>query len=348
MPVRTAIFAIVATLGFSSVTLAQSDERAEKLNDEGKRLFGEQKLEEALAKFRQAVVVAPEGKYYFNVCFTLSQLKRTKEAVTACEAVAPNGADEKLLGKTNKLLESLRAQLPPPTDTGGSTTADDGGQPTGTGPTGTGPTGTGTAPPPPPMGVEQAAPPIRHGYEWALGAELMGVSNLSMGEPDIDDTHYDDGGGIRLFGTMMLDRARRLGGQAYLSYSRLPNSFEDLSIVDLGVAGLWHFPVARSLYVTPLVGAHVSLQGPAESSELFLAVGARASVSLDWVLGTSGRHALSLSLGTNVYSRAGGNSNGLEPADYALDKGGATAIFGLGYTLRFQTPLGQLPVITLE
>jgi hypothetical protein len=230
------------------------------------------------------------------------------------------------------------------TGDGNGTTGD------GTG-SGTGP-GTSAPPPPPPMLSQAGPPPLANDYRWSLGFELFGMSNISVGDNvagDVDE-YSDSGFHMRFTGNMILNAARRLGGQTYIGYSNIQSTFsgEALSLFDLGVGGFWHLPLARQLYLTPQVGAHLSLQGPVEDSQVFIAAGARIGASLDWALGNQGMHVLSVSTALNMYTRAGGESNGYLPEDYGLDTGGLTAVFGIGYTLRFSTPLGQFPIINLE
>ncbi|MBT8493079.1 MAG: hypothetical protein KJO07_08470 [Deltaproteobacteria bacterium] len=375
MALRTAIaLGIVAALAASRPASAQTvQQRADELNSQGKQLFSQQKFGEALAKFRQAVIVDPRGKYYFNVCFTLAQLKRWQDAVKACEAVAPNGADERLREKADELLANLRAQLAAQQgnqssgdgggtsgggdqgggdqgggDQGGGDQGGDFGGDTGDGGAGTG--GAGTAPPPPMLSA--GPPPLAHDYRWSVGFELFGLSNLSVGDDPLGglEEYSDSGVQVRFTGNMIFAPNRRIGGQAYIGYSNIASTFTDsaLSLFDLGIGGFWHLPITGNLYLTPQVGAHLSLQGPVEESQVFLAGGARMGASLDWALGQRGTHVLSVSTALNLYTRAGGESNGLFPEDYGLDTGGASLVLGLGYTLRFQTPLGQFPVINLE
>jgi hypothetical protein len=58
--------------------------------------------------------------------------------------------------------------------------------------------------------------------------------------------------------------------------------------------------------------------------------------------------------GTNIYSRvlSGPSQNdpsgSLSVTEAGLDKGGITVFAGLGYTYRFNTPLGSTPFIILE
>jgi hypothetical protein len=59
-------------------------------------------------------------------------------------------------------------------------------------------------------------------------------------------------------------------------------------------------------------------------------------------------------VGANAYSAvlsgpaAGDGSGSLTAAEAGLDKGGVIGYFGLGYTYRFNTPLGSSPFVTLE
>jgi hypothetical protein len=65
-------------------------------------------------------------------------------------------------------------------------------------------------------------------------------------------------------------------------------------------------------------------------------------------------HVLGVMVGVNLYTRvfAGPDDDFtgdmLTIAAAGLDKGGAAAYFGLGYTYRFRTPLGSAPFITLQ
>jgi hypothetical protein len=119
-------------------------ERAEQVNAEGKKLWKEKNdLPGAVEKFRQATVLSPEGKYYFNLCYALHQLGRYREALTACRAVEANGAAPDVLEKARIVLEDLEKRVPPDEGTGGEGTGGEGTGGEGTGGEGTGGEGTG-------------------------------------------------------------------------------------------------------------------------------------------------------------------------------------------------------------
>jgi hypothetical protein len=63
-------------------------------------------------------------------------------------------------------------------------------------------------------------------------------------------------------------------------------------------------------------------------------------------------HVISLMAGANIYSpvlSSPTDGTGLGTAmEVGLDSGGVAGYVGIGYTYRFDTPLGQAPFISLE
>src|SRR5688572_9067782 len=115
--VRAALAAagVTAVLGaFVTPVAAQNTpaEKADQINDEGKKLFAEEKYEPAAKKFEQAIVLSPQGRFYFNHCFTLYFLERYPEALAQCKAVESNSADAGLRDKTNKLIGEIEKRMP--------------------------------------------------------------------------------------------------------------------------------------------------------------------------------------------------------------------------------------------
>lgn len=84
--------------------------RADKLNDEGKALIQQVNFEAAAEKFRAAIAISADPRYYFNLCYTLDRQGKLREAKAACEAVAAGGSDARLVEKArNRLVEIDRA-----------------------------------------------------------------------------------------------------------------------------------------------------------------------------------------------------------------------------------------------
>ena len=91
-------FALVGVAG------AQPADRANKLNEDGKALLRAKRYTEASDLFRQAIVLQPEGRFYYNLCMSLYHEGKLGEALTACRAVGPNGGNE-TVAELKKLLK---------------------------------------------------------------------------------------------------------------------------------------------------------------------------------------------------------------------------------------------------
>jgi hypothetical protein len=202
-------------------------------------------------------------------------------------------------------------------------------------------------------------------YTWTLGLELFGGGG-QVGEADV---YGSAGVGLRFKGDYLFNPASRLGGQLYLQLTRFDAAVDDVSgvesldIIDTGAAGFKHVCLGSTprLCITPLIGVHLSLMSPADDMNDFgdqvfnyAAVGARGEVAITYAFGRRFEHALSVLGGLNVYSPvlAGPSEDdpggGFTADEIGLDAGGLLAYFGLGYTYRFNTPLGSSPFIVLE
>jgi len=370
-PVATTIVLGIALAGTAH---AQSQaEIAAKLNEEGKELMFGNKFAEAAKKFQEAVARVPEAKYFVNLCLARFQEGKFDEALTACNAVELNNPTEavkekadKLIGKINEAAKAQNLELHP----GGGGGGDPGPNPTrpadpsrpadpnrSVQPAGYTP----TVGRPPTQNLALAVTPDNN-YTWTLGFDLFGGGG-QIGQPDAYGTAT---GGFRIKGDYILDPAARLGAQAYLQFQHLGQGQNDtlsaqtLDIVDLGIAGYKHFclgPQSR-LCVTPLLGAQLALMSPAgqmdgTGSQLFnyLALGGRAEISLGYAFGPRFEHVLSLMGGVNAYSQVlqgPSAGDGFTATEVGLDKGGVVAYLGLGYTHRFNTPLGSSAFVILE
>jgi tetratricopeptide (TPR) repeat protein len=356
---------------------AQSQaEIAAKLNEDGKELMYADKYAEAAKKFQEAVARVPEAKYFVNLCTARLQEGKLDEALTACNAVELNNPTpdqksraEKLVIKINDEAKKQHLELHPGGGGGGNQNLE---HPPGPGPgPGPGPVpGPGPNQPPSyapavgrPLGtnlVMATAPDNR--YTWTLGIDLFGGGGR-IGQADFYGTTL---GGFRLKGDYLFDPGRRFGAQGYIQYTNFTKGSNDmpgvgqLTMVDIGVAVYKHFCLGQTprLCVTPLAGLHLSTMSPEGSidsttgNQLFNydSFGGRAELALTYAFGRRFEHALSLMGGANFYTPvfSGDPSGDLTVAEAGLDKGGATGYFGLGYTYRFNTPIGASPFVILE
>jgi tetratricopeptide (TPR) repeat protein len=360
--VAAALLPLLFVLGSPTPAAAQSAaERAAQLNEEGKKLWQEKSdLAGAVEKFRQATVLSPEGRYYFNLCYALHQLGQYREALTACRAVEPNGADADVLKKTAVVIEDLEKRVPPEEqDTGEGGTGE--GTGTGEGDTGTGEgdtgTGEGTPPGDPPPGyegqpgggepaplpgLEQAAPPTDE-YSWSLGADLGFVAS-SVGRAD----YYSGAAAtLKLHASFVIVPKLNIGAQGYIGITQIgagSMAQYDLSIVDFGGALYKHLRRER-FYLTPLVGVQLTGMQPANGLEdVPVTLGLRGELAFSWILGPLRNHVLSVTPAINLYAAA----EQPDVAVYGLDQSSATVGVTVGYTLRFMEPFGQSPLIILE
>jgi hypothetical protein len=377
---------VVAASLYATAARAGQAEIAAQLNEEGKNLMFAQKYAEASAKFADAVARVPEAKYFFNLCMSRYQEGKFGEALTACNSVEKNGADDSLKGKAAKLTDKIKdtaktqgidlqpagggaapGDTPPVTGGGDQPPTGDGTTTT----TGTGtPTGATGAPPPPAFavgrppsqGLFQAAAP-EHNYTWTLGVDLF----AGGGQIGQDGYYGKSAGGVRIKSDYMLNAAAKVGAQGYVQITHLDKGpmqsslVSTLDVVDIGVAAYKHLCQGSGrLCFTPLVGVQLALFSPAgemdgAGSQVFnySALGGRLEAGLSYALGTRYEHVLSLMLGANLYTKAFASpadcmSTGTCAADIGLDAGGRFGYFGFGYTYRFNTPLGSAPFVTLE
>lgn len=376
-----ALLILTAALGVAAPSAhAQKtpQDRAEELNDEGKELYRKGDYAGAANKFRQAVVLSPEGRFYFNLCFVLEKQGKLREALTACDAVNAENATAELVGKTVDFKAGIEKRLAAAgggggTGGGGDGTGGDGGGGGGDGGDGTGGGGDGTGgdgtgggttggggtyePPPPDEGVTAEADPSA--YKWSLGADIGPLSNLGIGrEASIlggDDAFSDSGVFVKLHIDFLISEARRLGLQGYINISNLTASEsnvdlynEQLSIVDLGGAIFQHRRLSGDWEWTPLAGAHIAVETVGQAEEALVTFGFRGEVAFSYVLGSKKQHVISITPAFNMYLPATGSTGTIDPFDYGLDQRGGTFAITVGYSARFKQAFGSAPIITLE
>jgi hypothetical protein len=381
---RLTIGAVIAASLYASVAHAGQAEIAAQLNDEGKNLMFEKKYAEASAKFADAVARVPEAKYFFNLCMSRYQEGKFGEALTACNSVEKNGADDALKGKAAKLTDKIKEEaqkqgiaLQPTGGGGGETnvaTDPNGGGETVPDPNGGGgntvatpPPGTGAPPAqpvyavgrPPEQGLYASTGP-QHGYTWALGFDMFAGAG-QVGQPD----HYGRAAvGFRAKTDIMVMPRPKIGVEGYVSVTYLnPTNMQlingtadQLNIYDAGLAAYRHFCPGRGRFcVTPLAGIQLAMMSPSGGTTVYYyaAGGARLEGTASIALGRHYEHVLSAQVGLNLYSPVFASpsaDSGLPASDpmIGLDQGGAFAYVGFGYTYRFNTPLGMMPFVTLE
>ena len=341
----------------------QQPDVAEQYNKEGKLLMGESQYAEAAAKFRQAIKRNPIAGYFMNLCAALLSDGKLDEALATChlaEGKQPSDAQkDKIARLTEKIKADAKAahvELHETGGGGGSDTQD----PTRT--INTPPNYTPTVIAPTQQNLVVAEPPGNR-YTWTMGVDFFGGGGR-IGRPDYYGTAF---GGVRIKGDVLVNPPLRIGVEGYLQITHLGAGSNDspqvssLDVFDIGVAGYKHFcPGGTPRFcVTPLLGVHLSLMSPAgemdgTGSQVFnyAGVGGRGEVSMDFAFGRRFEHVLSIMVGANVYSKSltgpSADSGSLTIAEAGLDQGGAAGYLGLGYTYRFNTPLGAVPFVVLE
>jgi hypothetical protein len=83
----------------------------------------------------------------------------------------------------------------------------------------------------------------------------------------------------------------------------------------------------------------------------YAALGGRLELGLAFAFGSRQEHVLGATIGVNLYSAVFADPS--DPSlprrsEVGLDQGGAFGYVGIGYTYRFNTPLGGSPFVTLE
>jgi tetratricopeptide (TPR) repeat protein len=83
--------------------------RAEALNEEGKDRFRRGDLEGALQRFRAAIELSPDPRFYFNLCLALEHQKNYARALTACQRVIDLETEPRLVEKAQWHIHAIRA-----------------------------------------------------------------------------------------------------------------------------------------------------------------------------------------------------------------------------------------------
>jgi hypothetical protein len=379
---------IIALGFATSALAQSQAEIAAKLNEEGKVLMYSDRFAEASAKFREAVARVPEAKYFYNLCASLFKEGKFGDALTACNAVANNNPAPDLKAKADKLTQGIKdeaakqgidvqatggggsevnctttpqdpscVQAPPP-DVCATNPQDPACQQPATPPTPPPSTAVGR---PPTQDIFAATTP-NNKYTWTLGFELFGGGGR-VGQRDV---YGSAGTGVRLKGDYLLNAASRLGMQGYFQFTHFGKGEMDigeplsLDIFDVGLALYKHLCPTERLCVTPLAGIQLAMMSPAGAGDgtgsrvfEYAAAGGRLEAGAAYAFGGRSEHVLGVGVGVNLYSAV---FSGPSDTDFdmpsieevGLDKGGFAAYLGIGYTYRFNTPLGSSPFVTLE
>jgi tetratricopeptide (TPR) repeat protein len=331
-------------------TAFAQNKKAEALNDEGKDLYSDGKdYDGAASKFRQAIAIAQDPRYYFNLCSALDKLDQYEQALQACDDVFQHKPKPDLATKTGKKAADIRqrmkaAETEPPADPGATAPSPQPPADTKPGPADIKPTDPAMAaarPPAPAAGQPRTlydraeATVEREGrYGWGLSLQLGAARN------NYDNDSFQKGGlDLKIGVDLMLLRKPRMGLQPYVHLSvfsdKSTQAQKALSIFDLGAAWFWHVRLgSSSFYFTPLAGLSVSFLNPSGVDSSYATVGIRFEAALDWVIGE--RHVLSLGPTFTIYPPAGQISGtATDASTFGLDGTGSTFAIVLGYTYRF-------------
>lgn len=201
-------------------------------------------------------------------------------------------------------------------------------------------------------------------YTWTLGIDLFGGG----GQVGKKDYYGKAASGFRIKGDYMLNTAQRVGAQGYFTFTHFGKGDDQmgeplkLDIIDFGVAIYKHLcpPSTDRLCLTPLAGAQLAMMSPNGANDgvgsrvfEYAAVGGRVEVGLHYGFGSRMEHVLGVALGANLYSSvfSGPSDDDMSNPSISavgLDKGGGAVYLSLGYTYRFNTPLGSSPFVTLQ
>lgn len=363
-------------------------EIAARLNEEGKAFMYKDRWSEASAKFRDAVARVPEAKYFYNLCASLFKEGKFGEALTACNAAQTSDtASPDLKQQAARLAQGVRDEakkqgVDVEPQGGGQSPGDDPNlcQNNPSDPRCQQPDICTTNPEAPECQQPQPQPQPTYAvgrpptqdilaattpdnkYTWTLGLELFGGGGR-VGQKDFYGTAAS---GFRIKGDYLVDSVSRVGAQGYFQYTHFGPGEMDISditldIIDIGIAAYKHVCVGERLCLTPLAGVQLAMMSPNGAEDgvgsrvfEYAALGGRVEAGLHYAFGSRMEHVLGVALGANLYtsvfSGPGDDEFDDNPSimEAGLDKGGGAGYLSVGYTYRFNTPLGSSPFVTLQ
>lgn len=363
--------AVAATGVIGSAGRAHAQSHADiaaKYNEEGKQLMYEDKYAEAAKAFAQAVAHAPEAKYFVNLCAARLQEGKLDDALTACHAVELNNPTPEQKTRSDKLIERINDEAKKQNLVlhdvgGGGQNGPDSSRPNPT-PDPAHPTYTPAVGRPLDTNLVVANRP-EHRYTWALGFDVL-FGGGRIGQPD---AYGSAAFGGRLKTDYMVAPLQRIGVQAYIQAYQMTQGRnqmgfpQSLEVGDLGLALYKHICLGSTpaACFTPLAGFQLAFMGPgddrdASNTQLFnyAGLGGRFELAFTYAFGRRYEHAFSIMASANVYTPilsgpSADDGSGLFTAEErGLDTWGATGFFVIGYTYRFNTPVGATPLIILE
>jgi tetratricopeptide (TPR) repeat protein len=319
----------LAVLAAATPAFAQTpNPQAEALNEEGKKLYAEQKdYAGAAAKFQGAIALSPDARYYFNLCMSLDKQEKFDDALIACDEVYNRNPDAELQGKAGKRASQIRAKIRArqPVD------------PANPNPT-----------PTPPVVEEPEPEPIDPGrnYKYSLGGQIGLWFPGGLG----DDTYNGVGTAFKVDASLMLSQKLGLGLQLFAGASLVSGSRE-MSVWDAGAALYWTKKIAGPLYFSPLGGVSlVALfpEGPNGANQ-YASFGFHLEPALEIVVG-GGTHSFRIvPLGIHYYLPPASNLKGdTSPQVFGLEDGGLTIGLSIGYGYRFTKDIMPGDIFGLE
>jgi hypothetical protein len=336
-----AIIGLVSATATMALAQGTDETAAAAANEKGKERLFASDFAGASAQFRTAAAASTLPKYSFNLCTSLFQQGLFSEAMAACKEARGRNPDAKLSDKITAQEQKIKAEAtaqgysldpapvtPPPLD------------PTNPNPPGpTPPTAAVVGRPPE---VPTAAAKMEHKYQWSVGAQVVALTgNLVRSTNDVKSSL--SGGGLRLLGDYVI--AQGLGAQLRIdllgvSAERRFVDAKTRELFNFGIAGYKHIPLNR-LVLTPYLGAHFYNLGNAGletiSNEDLAGLGAFAGASLGYAIGSRGEHLIHANADfTFDFTGYVGSDTTKPSSDVSL----RYLAFGIGYTYRFDTPLG--------
>ncbi len=96
-----------ALIGYAH--FAQADDRADQLAAQANtNMFSDPpQYEKAIDLYQQAIVLSPEGKYYFNLCVAYYSIGEFGLALQSCDAVSQAGSDQKLCSPAASIRSAI-------------------------------------------------------------------------------------------------------------------------------------------------------------------------------------------------------------------------------------------------